>query len=125
MKWFHLLILSIALYSCQAQSTTHNEEYGLISAAEAQKLLEKDNVVFIDVRTAAEVQKGKINGAHHHNFYDDNFVEHINKLPKNVTYVVYCASGIRSAKAVQLMQQAGFKKLYDLKGGYAKWEKDK
>lgn len=121
MKWISVLLLSVTLWSCQGQ-TAENAESNLLSVAEAEKMLEKNNVVFIDVRTKSEVKKGKIDGARHHNFFDDNFTEQVKSLPKNVTYVVYCARGSRSAKAISLMQQLGFTKLYDLKGGYIEWQ---
>jgi phage shock protein E len=35
--------------------------------------------------------------------------------------MIYCAAGGRSAKAAALMQSLGFKKVYELKGGYRNW----
>jgi rhodanese-related sulfurtransferase len=34
---------------------------------------------------------------------------------------VYCRSGVRSAKACQMMGSQGFEKLYNLDGGILEW----
>ena len=38
--------------------------------------------------------------------------------------VVHCKSGVRSAKAIALLQAAGFSKLKNLKGGILAWIKE-
>jgi sulfur-carrier protein adenylyltransferase/sulfurtransferase len=35
--------------------------------------------------------------------------------------VVHCKSGVRSAKAVRMLQEAGFAKLHNVEGGIAAW----
>lgn len=35
--------------------------------------------------------------------------------------VVHCRSGVRSAKAVELLMKAGFRKIHNLKGGVLAW----
>jgi adenylyltransferase/sulfurtransferase len=35
--------------------------------------------------------------------------------------VAHCKSGVRSAKAVKLLQTAGFRKIKNLKGGILAW----
>ncbi len=35
--------------------------------------------------------------------------------------VVHCRSGVRSAKAIQVLKQLGFKKLTNVKGGILAW----
>jgi rhodanese-related sulfurtransferase len=43
-------------------------------------------------------------------------------LDKNKPVLVYCAAGGRSASAAKDLKKAGFKKVYDLEGGYDAWE---
>jgi rhodanese-related sulfurtransferase len=43
-------------------------------------------------------------------------------LDKNVSYLVYCRSGGRSAEAVKQMKQSGFNNIIELKGGITNWE---
>ncbi len=38
------------------------------------------------------------------------------------TYLVYCQSGTRSARAAQIMSELGFTKVYNMRGGIAKWK---
>ncbi|MFK8163335.1 MAG: rhodanese-like domain-containing protein [Lewinella sp.] len=37
------------------------------------------------------------------------------------TYLVYCAAGGRSGKTCGMLNDAGFEKVYNLKGGYSAW----
>ena len=36
-------------------------------------------------------------------------------------YVIYCKKGVRGAKAMDLMKQAGFSRVYNVSGGYENW----
>jgi sulfur-carrier protein adenylyltransferase/sulfurtransferase len=38
--------------------------------------------------------------------------------------VVYCRSGARSARAIGILKQAGFRKLTNLSGGILRWADD-
>ncbi|NND70988.1 MAG: molybdopterin-synthase adenylyltransferase MoeB [Rhodothermales bacterium] len=38
--------------------------------------------------------------------------------------ILYCRSGVRSARAVEILQQHGFPSVYNLKGGMLAWTKD-
>ena len=46
------------------------------------------------------------------------------ELDAAASYVVHCKSGMRSAKAIGLMQAAGFTRLRNLTGGILAWIKD-
>ncbi|MBK8669719.1 MAG: rhodanese-like domain-containing protein [Saprospiraceae bacterium] len=45
------------------------------------------------------------------------------QLDRNNTYIVYCAAGGRSSKAVAIMQDLGFDKAFNMVGGYTEWSK--
>lgn len=45
----------------------------------------------------------------------------INELSRNEDVVVHCKSGVRSAKAVKILRDAGFKKAKNLSGGILRW----
>lgn len=45
----------------------------------------------------------------------------MNELDSAVEMVVYCRSGVRSARAVDLLRQAGFRKVKNLAGGILRW----
>jgi sulfur-carrier protein adenylyltransferase/sulfurtransferase len=48
----------------------------------------------------------------------------LNELDRSRSMVVHCKSGVRSAKAITLLQGAGFSKLTNLKGGVLAWIKE-
>ncbi len=73
----------------------------------------------IDVRTPAEIARGKMKGAHEINFMSSNFKKRLEHLPKDRPYLVYCRSGRRSASACSAMLEMGFSQVYNLRGGYA------
>lgn len=81
---------------------------------------EKDAIV-LDVRTTEELRKGFIAGSVNIDYKSDDFRKKISTLDKSKTYLVYCASGIRSSKAVDVMEELGFKTLYELEGGFIAW----
>ena len=93
------------------------------------KVLEKDNFQVlmqqksqvIDVRTPEEYALGYIEGAILIDYKASDFQASISALNRNVTYLIYCRSGNRSGKASIIMDSLGFKKIYDLKGGYMNW----
>ena len=68
---------------------------------------------------------GHIPRAKLYNLYDKEFLKKISKLDKNKTYLVYCRSGHRSSIAVEKMKKLGFKKLYNMLGGFIQWTSKK
>ena len=79
--------------------------------------------LLIDVRTAEEYEKSHISGALNISVLSDDFKEKINELPKEAPVFIYCRSGKRSKKAAIQMDCLGFKKIFDLDGGYLAWKK--
>lgn len=66
-----------------------------------QDYLKKDAII-LDVRTEREFNSNSIKGAKHVPL--DTLHNHVNELKKlNKPIIVYCASGIRSAKAVKYL----------------------
>jgi len=73
----------------------------------------------VDVRTAGEYQLGHIPGSV--NVPVDQLQATAASWDRNASYVVYCASGVRSAEAQKIMESMGFKNVADLPGGIAVW----
>jgi rhodanese-related sulfurtransferase len=94
-----------------------------VNACKAKMKTNKE-VVLIDVRTDGEVNQGKIANALHIDISKADFEQKINALDKNKEYIVYCAVGGRSSRAVTQMQQKGFKKVFNMAGGYTAWVKN-
>ena len=81
----------------------------------------ESGVVILDVRTPGEFMTGHIQDAQNIDFESGSFESQIESLDKNGTYAVYCRSGNRSGQAVKVMQDAGFKNIYNLNGGVIDW----
>ena len=90
----------------------------------AFKKLQQGNpdAVVLDVRTPEEFAQGNIEGAVNIDVKNPNFSGQIKGLDKDKTYMVYCRTGRRSTTACQMMQNEGFKNLYNLQGGFVAWQ---
>lgn len=78
----------------------------------------------IDVRTPLEFSEGHLNNAENIDWQGENFVQNVEKLDKNKAVYVYCRSGKRSLKASEKLAELGFKNIYNLDGGYVKWNEE-
>jgi rhodanese-related sulfurtransferase len=81
-------------------------------------------VVVLDVRTPKENAAARLEGAVNLDFYADDFKDKVAALDKRKTFVVHCAMGGRSAKAVTIMKELGFPRAYNLQGGIERWRKE-
>lgn len=81
---------------------------GAIPPAEFAKLEKsRENVVFVDVRSDAEVAKlGKLKGAVHIPL--DNLASSLSELPKDKKIVTYCENGIRAEMAYETLKENGY-----------------
>ena len=94
-----------------------------IGVDEYDKLRTDTNNVLLDVRSAAEFEKGRIPHAVNIDINSSKFTEKVAVLDTNKTYLVNCAVGMRSATACKKMTAMGFNKLYDLAPGFDGWKK--
>lgn len=78
--------------------------------------------VILDVRTQDEYDEGHISNATMLDFYSDTFESDLDKLDKTKTYLVYCRTGSRSARATGMMIDLGFSDVYNMLGGIVQWE---
>jgi len=113
------LFLGLTIFSCANKPT---EGITVVSPEEMETLLELKDVQLVDVRTEAEHSKGHLVNSQNIDFNSPTFDEDIVKLDKEKPVILYCQRGRRSAKCAEKMQHAGFKKIYDLKGGFSKWK---
>ena len=90
-----------------------------VQVEELKRRLDAGEDIFVlDVREPHEYQICNING----------YLIPLGELPKRVheldssrEIVAHCRSGVRSAKAVNFLRQAGFKKVHNLAGGILAW----
>ncbi len=73
--------------------------------------------ILLDVRSSQEFEEGHLSGAINIPVYEletslDYKIKETNKI-----IIVYCQSGVRSKKAIKILNKKGFKKLYHLNNG--------
>jgi phage shock protein E len=115
-------LLSILLFaiSLSAYSQSATKIQNLKTAEFIAKLNATANKQLLDVRTPTECGQGKVGSASCLDYNAPDFADKINKLDKNKPVFVYCAAGGRSAKAAKILEEKGFKQIYNLTaGGYA------
>ena len=77
--------------------------------------------VILDVRTSSEYKAGHIKGAENRDYYSDSFKNDLWKISKEKTYLVYCRTGNRSGKTLEIMKELGFNRVYNMTGGIQAW----
>jgi molybdopterin/thiamine biosynthesis adenylyltransferase/rhodanese-related sulfurtransferase len=77
-----------------------------------------DDLYILDVREPHEYQICHLNG---HLIPLGDLPRRVNELDSSREIVAHCRSGKRSADAIDFLQKAGFKKLWNLKGGILAW----
>jgi rhodanese-related sulfurtransferase len=91
-----------------------------ISADELKELLEKESAIkFIDVREWHEYVAGHIPGVPL--IPMQQIPAHMEKLPKEDTYVFICRSGNRSHLVSKFLQQNGYERVINFNGGMLSW----
>lgn len=114
-------ILTLFLVSCKDSKST--EQVTVISPQEVREAVYDSNShQLIDVRTIEEFDEGHLKKAQNICVTDSDFKENVAKLDKSQPVYVYCRSGKRSAKAAEILKDMGFKEIYDMEGGFLKWE---
>jgi sulfur-carrier protein adenylyltransferase/sulfurtransferase len=90
-----------------------------IQVEELKRRLDAGEELFVlDVREPHEYQICNING---HLIPLGDLPKRVHELDSSREIVAHCRSGVRSAKAVTFLQQAGFKKVHNLAGGILAW----
>jgi hydroxyacylglutathione hydrolase len=90
-----------------------------LSPHEAKALWEQGEVVILDVRAADEYRSGHIPGAQH--LHAGRVMNQLHRIPKDRPLLVHCLGGDRSSIAISALKAAGFRNLFDLKGGIEAW----
>ena len=89
----------------------------LDSAAFEKTISDEKNAVLLDVRTRQENLQIRIPNSIVIDIYEPTFLNHLQKLDRTKTYLVYCRSGSRSYAACMQMKHLGFENVYNLKRG--------
>ncbi|MGF1637797.1 MAG: thioredoxin domain-containing protein [Cyclobacteriaceae bacterium] len=116
-KGLAVLLLSFAFEACGQASTT------ALKPVEFASQIQQGNIQLLDVRTATEFQRFRLNDALHADWYRQaEFKERTKYLETDKPVYVYCLTGVRSAKAAQALAAKGFK-VYEMDGGLNFWRR--
>jgi adenylyltransferase/sulfurtransferase len=83
---------------------------------------QKDHVRLIDVREPHELEISQIEGAELIPL--GTLASRMHELDSAQEIVLFCKSGARSARALELLAGAGFRKLKNLRGGINAWARE-
>ena len=94
-----------------------------ITPLELKALLDRgDRTMVLDVRNPEEIAICRIAGSTVIPLPE--LPGRLSELDQTIPMVVHCKSGVRSAKAITLLQAAGFSQLKNLKGGILAWAEE-
>jgi len=100
----------------EAESLSEQDE---ITVTELKRLIDKGGVNLIDVREPHEYEICRIQGSKL--IPVSEVPNRVNEFNLTDEYIFHCHTGVRSAWAVSLLRQLGFKKVKNLKGGIDAW----
>ncbi|MDD2923111.1 MAG: rhodanese-like domain-containing protein, partial [Anaerolineales bacterium] len=105
-----------------ANDTSAGADWDL-SAQELKERIEREpNLILLDVREPHELEIAAIKGAR--NIPLGQIAERMTELDSAREMVVFCKRGSRSARAIEILAGAGFKKMKNLKGGINAWAEE-
>lgn len=118
-----------SLRSAKEMVAEANATVEAVPAPRAVALQDDPDVVFVDVRDAAEREKtGTVRGAVHApraflEFLADPASErHLSQLSPDKRLVLFCASGGRSALAGKTLKEMGYERVAHIPGGFPAWK---
>ena len=79
----------------------------------------RDAPVLVDVREPWEFERGAIEGSLLIPLGE--IPDRVSELPRDKSLVMICRPGRRSQNAALFLEQAGFKDVYNLEGGFNAW----
>jgi len=93
-----------------------------ITASELAERVKNNHLKLVDVREPHELEISKISGAV--NIPLGQLAARLAELDSAEEMVIFCKSGSRSARGLELLASAGFKKVKNLKGGINAWARE-
>jgi rhodanese-related sulfurtransferase len=116
--WFGLVVTALG--------DQDSRRFIAVSAKEAADLIDEhnghDKFAILDIRTPGEFQSGHLAKSIPIDFYSPTFADQLNRLDKTKTYLVYCRTGNRSTKSLQLFKKLKFQKVYHMTSGISDWK---
>lgn len=110
-----VIVIAFSLVSNPILAQTETK----LSTEEVQKILTNVTnhvALLIDVRTPEEYEAAHLESSLNIDYKSDDFASEVSKLDKNKTIYLYCRTGNRSGKAVDILKSLGFKFAYNIGG---------
>jgi adenylyltransferase/sulfurtransferase len=108
---------------CGVEEVAALEGVEEITATELKQRLDAgDDIEMVDVREPHEWAICRIDGARSVPLSDLD--ERLHEFDSSRTYVMQCKVGVRSAMPIGQLQQAGFRRLLNLRGGVTAWARE-
>lgn len=120
-QWLLFLALAIILFMLiQTHFGDQMAGYASVSPEQATRLI-NDGAFVLDVRSVDEYRAGHLSGAKNLSVAD--LAQKLSTLDEHKAgpTLVYCESGMRSARACGMLKKAGFEQLSNLSGGLSAW----
>ena len=96
--------------------------YTSLKTGEALELIRSTkDITIIDVRDREEFRKNHLKGAR--NIPLDQLEKRKGTLSRDKPVILYCQNGGKSARAIRILELAGFKQLYHMNEGLRGWTK--
>jgi adenylyltransferase/sulfurtransferase len=106
--------------------TGRGEDTGPVEEITARELKRRmdagESLEVVDVREPHEWAICRIEGARLVPL--GSLAERLHEFDSSRTYVLHCRTGVRSAKAVAVLRNAGFRRLLNLRGGVLAWARE-
>ncbi len=99
------------------EDITPQEAFNLI-----QENQDNPDFVIIDVRTPQAFADEHIEDAINLDYRSETFQNELSTLDRDKTYLIYCATGIRSGSALDIMAELDFREVYKISGGINAWK---
>lgn len=125
MQTFKLLTITALIIWIGILAQAQTDSKHLLAQQAAQWLKTDKNVVVLDVRTPAEFRTGHLKNAVNVDYTALDFEQQLARLDKAKPYLLHCAVGGRSTKALPVLQKLGFRDVRHLDGGLQAWQSAK
>lgn len=126
MKKLMMFLPFLLLMACSGNGQQATEAGGDVDVSQFEELIHSGEGTLLDVRTPGEYAEGAIAGAKNVDVTAPGFLQKVEalKLKKEEPVYLYCRSGGRSTRAMNILQEQGFTKVYNLEGGFTAWSRE-
>jgi rhodanese-related sulfurtransferase len=122
--WFIIFLNIIACISAYSQDITDSVKFKLLEPYDFHlQYLKTDQALLVDVREVFEYRGKRIRDAV--NIPSSGNLDFAaDTIDKECALFLYCTTDYRSNRVARVFYEKGFRKIYSLEGGIARWKKE-